>query len=129
MAHLCPKWINFLSQVGQKDGRGGANLCPSSHEAKENKDLKQIQELSQKEIEKYDSNEIDICGNPHTVSQMERMVFLATQIVSILSFYNKHGKFKFDYVNYYRGMDDIIPTPLIGYLDKSHLCFCERESI
>lgn len=98
-------------------------------EAKENKDLKQIQELSQKEIEKYDTNEIDICGNPHTISQMERMVFLATQIVSILSFYNKHGKFKFDYVNYYWGMDDIIPTPLIGYLEKSHLCFCERESI
>lgn len=98
-------------------------------EIKNNNELKQIQESSQKEIEKYDSNEIDICGNPHTVSQMERMVFLATQIVSILSYYNKHGKFKFDYVNYYWGMDDIIPTPFIGYLEKNNLCFCKGGNL
>ncbi|MED4451272.1 hypothetical protein ACOSZF_23615, partial [Cytobacillus firmus] len=28
--HFCHKWINILSGVGHKDGRGGANLCPSS---------------------------------------------------------------------------------------------------
>lgn len=30
--HFCHKWINILSGVGHKDGRGGANLCPSSFE-------------------------------------------------------------------------------------------------
>ncbi len=98
-------------------------------EVNHNKGLKQLQEVAQKEIDKYDSNEIDICGNPHTISQMERMVFLATQVVSILSFYSKHKKFKFDYVNYSWGMDDIIPTPLIGYLEKSEQCFCKEENI
>lgn len=28
--HFCHRWINILSGVGQKDGRGGTNLCPSS---------------------------------------------------------------------------------------------------
>ncbi|GAJ41661.1 ThiF family adenylyltransferase [Saccharococcus caldoxylosilyticus] len=87
--------------------------------------LKQIQQNAKDEIKKYPSEEVDVCGNPHTISQMERMVFLATQIVSILSYYSKHGKFKFDYVNYYWGMDDIIPTPHFGYLEAHPSCFCQ----
>lgn len=98
------------------------------HEISTDEQLKKLQEIAQNEIEKYNSNEIDICGNPHTISQMERMVFLATQIVSIISFYNKYGRFKFDYVNYYWGMDEIIPTPQIGYLVKNKSCFCMQGS-
>jgi hypothetical protein len=30
MVHFCHEWINNLSEVGQKDGRTGAKLCPSS---------------------------------------------------------------------------------------------------
>lgn len=93
----------------------------------QNKELKQIHEMAKKEINKYNPNEFDICGNPHTVSQMERMVFLATQIVSILSYYSRHKEFKFDYVNFFWGMDDVIPTPYIGHLEKNDSCFCEKE--
>lgn len=97
------------------------------HEINTNGQLKKLQEIAQREIDMYDSNEMDICGNPHTISQMERMVFLATQIVSIISFYHKFRKLKFDYVNYYWGMDEIIPTPQIGYLVKHKSCFCTQE--
>ena len=90
----------------------------------EDDELKQLQKLAKQEIVKYPKAEIDVCGNPHTASLMERMVFLASQIVSIISYYSKHKSFKFDYVNYYWGMDDIIPTPLVGYLEKNQSCFC-----
>jgi len=86
--------------------------------------LKSIQEFALKEIQKQPLSEFDACGNPHTISKMERMLFLATQIVSIISYYSKNKNFKFDYVNYYWGIDDIIPSPIIGNLEKNKLCFC-----
>ncbi|MFS0882207.1 ThiF family adenylyltransferase [Metabacillus niabensis] len=118
---------NILQEIVITTPQTGCLNC-YYHEINTDEKLKSLQEIAQTEIDKYTSNEIDICGNPHTISQMERMVFLATQIVSIISFYNKYRKFKFDFVNYYWGMDEIIPTPMIGYLIKNKSCFCTQES-
>jgi hypothetical protein len=92
--------------------------------SKEDQELKQVHQTADKEIESYPIVNRDLCGNPHVVSQWERVVFLATQIVSILANYSKNKRFKFDYVNYYWGMDDIIPTAHVGFLDQHSSCFC-----
>lgn len=90
----------------------------------EDKKLMLLQSAALKEVDKQPSVEYDVCGNPHTSSMMDRLIFLATQIVSIVAYYNNNKRFKFDYVNYYWGMDDIIPTPLTGHLEKNESCFC-----
>ncbi|MEP9409024.1 ThiF family adenylyltransferase [Peribacillus frigoritolerans] len=100
--------------------------CLNCYYEKINQDvqLNRLQEIARKEIQKQPSSEFDACGNPHTISRMERMVFFATQIVSLISYYSKNKNFKFDYVNYYWGIDDIIPTPLLGHLERNKSCFC-----
>lgn len=93
---------------------------------KDDPKLVNLHNRASEEMKKSSVFEIDVCGNPHTLSMMERTIFLATQITSILSYYDKHRTIKFDYVNYYWGFDDIIPTPMTGYLKKHSLCFCEH---
>lgn len=88
-------------------------------------ELNNFQKKAQDEVNRYSSNEIDLCGNPHTVSQIEKMAFLATQIVSIIGYYSRKKRFKFDYVNYYWGMEDILPTPIIGFIERQSTCFCK----
>jgi len=94
---------------------------------KTNKKLNHIQQMAKKELGKYSNFEIDLCSNPHTISSWERMVFLSTQIVSILAYYSKNKKFKFDFVNYYWGMEDVFAQPLTGYLEQHKSCFCRGE--
>lgn len=96
---------------------------------KTNKKLEELQERANVEISKLASNELDICGNPHTVSQIEKMVFLATQVVSIINMYSKTGKINVDYVNYFWKQDDIIPIILPGFLSASEKCGCSVEEI
>lgn len=96
---------------------------------KTDKKLAELQARANTEISKLTSNELDICGNPHTISQIEKMVFLATQIVSIINMYSKTEKFNVDYINYFWKQDEIIPVILPGYLPASQKCGCSVEGI
>lgn len=96
---------------------------------KTNKKLADLQETANTEISKLTSNELDLCGNPHTISQIEKMIFLATQVVSIINMYSKTGKFNVDYINYYWKQDEIIPVILPGYLPISQKCSCSVEGL
>lgn len=90
-------------------------------------DLLALHEQAKKEINNAVTVEFDICGNPHTTSHMEKMIFFATQIVSILSYYSKNKRFRFDYVNYYWEIDEIIPYTKVGYLETHHACTCKGD--
>lgn len=91
------------------------------------KELATFQKMALEELKVATSTGFDICGNPHTISQMEKMEFLATQIVSILSYYSRHGRFPFDYVNYYWGTDEIIPRAKVGYVQCHPACTCKGD--
>lgn len=91
------------------------------------KELATFQKIALEEIKAATSIEFDICGNPHTISQMEKMDFLATQIVSILSYYSRHGRFPFDFVNYYWRTDEIIPRAKVGYVQCHPACTCKGD--
>ena len=88
-------------------------------------DLVKLKNKMHEELERHGLEEYDLCGNPHTHSISERMEFLATQIVSVVDYYTKHKRFKFDYVQYYWGINDIIPTAKTGYLKKHPNCVCK----
>lgn len=82
---------------------------------------------AEEEKNRFPTYHVDYCGNPHTVSLWERMSFLAGQIVTIISYYSKHNKFKYDYYNYYWGMDDIMPNHVFGFLDQHQKCTCKEK--
>lgn len=96
---------------------------------KTDKKLAELQARANTEISKLTSNELDMCGNPHTISQIEKMVFLATQVVSIVNMYSKTEKINVDYINYFWKQDEIIPVILPGYLPVSQKCGCSVEEI
>jgi hypothetical protein len=54
------------------------------------------------------------------------MVFLASQIVSIIEYYSNNGKFPFEYINYLWRLDAIYPEIKKGFLDVENNCFCRR---
>ncbi|KQX67243.1 MULTISPECIES: hypothetical protein [unclassified Paenibacillus] len=91
--------------------------------------LIQFHKQAENEIAQYPSETIDLCGNPHTISMWEKMSFLAGQIVTLISYFSKHKKFKYDYYNYYWGMDEIMPIHSFGYLDQNNNCFCKGERV
>ncbi|MER2006795.1 MAG: ThiF family adenylyltransferase [Psychrobacillus sp.] len=96
---------------------------------KEDEKLKELQAVANTKISELASNELDICGNPHTISQIEKMIFLATQIVSIISSYSKTGDFRMDYINYYWKDNEVLPVILSGYLPTSKNCGCSMEGL
>lgn len=91
--------------------------------------LNSLHQQAENEIAKYPSEAIDLCGNPHIVSTWEKMSFLASQVTTIISLYEKHHIFKYDYFNYYWGMDEIMPTHIFGLLEQQPTCFCRGELI
>lgn len=100
--------------------------CLNCYYAKIQNDLtlKSLQDKADEEIKKNPAHRYDYCGNPHVISQVDRMFFLATQVVSIISYFSKHKSFKFDYLCTYWGLDDIMPTMLTGFNNKKETCFC-----
>lgn len=90
----------------------------------ENTELKSLHQRADEEIQKDQSVRYDYCGNPHVISQWEKLSFLAGQIVTILSLYSKSKSFKYDHYNYYWGKDEIMPSPVFGYLNQNATCFC-----
>lgn len=67
-----------------------------------------------------------VCGDVHVLSQPDRMMFFASQIVTFISFYSRYSRFPFDYVNYYWPLDEVIPTSITGRLPADKDCFCGR---
>lgn len=62
------------------------------------KTLRQINEKANEELSKLDIFDIDLCGNPHTVSFPECMAEFAAKIVAFLAFMQKTKRFAFDYL-------------------------------
>ncbi|SEL79575.1 ThiF family adenylyltransferase [Paenibacillus sp. OK003] len=89
--------------------------------------LESLHQKAESEIKLYPSEGIDLCGNPHTISTWEKMSFLSSQITSIISLYSKNKRFKYDYYNYYWGMDEIMPTHMFGFLQQQKGCSCKGE--
>jgi hypothetical protein len=114
---------NILQEIVITSPLSGCLNC-YYHKTKTEVSLKSIQEIAKNEINKFPSDEVDFCGNPHTISIWERLSFLSSQIVSLLSYYNKNGRFPFDYINYLWGMNEVVPTPHIGFLEKHSDCEC-----
>jgi|Wag4MinimDraft_11_1082651.scaffolds.fasta_scaffold01502_3 hypothetical protein len=98
------------------------------HLTNDDEELRKLQEAKEKELAESDlpSYEQDICGDPHVISKWERMVFLASQIVSIIEYYSNNDKFPFEYINYLWRLDAIYPEIKKGFLDVENNCFCRR---
>jgi hypothetical protein len=98
------------------------------HLTNDDEELRKLQEAKEIELAESDlpSYEQDICGDPHVISKWERMVFLASQIVSIIEYYSNNGKFPFEYINYLWRLDAIYPEIKKGFLNVDDNCFCRR---
>ncbi len=94
--------------------------------AKENERLVHFTNFKEIQLRGLPSYNYDFCGEPHTESQWERTVFLATQIVSAINYYSKHDEFKFNYFAFAWGLNDILATPAMGNIPKHDLCNCNR---
>ncbi len=94
--------------------------------SKENDRLIQFNEFKDIELSGLSSYNYDFCGEPHTESQWEKNVFLATQIVSVINYFNRKKEFNFNYFVFAWGFNDIIATPTMGNIPKHNLCNCIR---
>lgn len=95
--------------------------------SKEDMKLVQFNEFKDAELSGLPSYNYDFCGEPHTESQWEKNVFLATQIVSAINYFSKHNEFNFNYFAFAWGLNDIIATPTMGNIPKHNLCNCNRR--
>ncbi|MFS0788784.1 hypothetical protein ABC345_20685 [Shouchella sp. 1P09AA] len=86
--------------------------------------LKEYNNMLQDKLANLPKYNHDMCGNPHTISEWEKTVFLSTQITSIIRFYSKSYNFNFNYYTYFWGPDDIIASPTMGHLNRDKKCTC-----
>lgn len=121
-------WVsehNILQEIVITNKYTGCLNCYYLMTISDNK-LKNIHQKAKEEINKLSSYTLDICGDPHVISKWDRMVFLASQIITLLEYYSKNKKFPFEYINYFWKIDTIYPKAIKGYVNANKDCFCGR---
>jgi len=121
-------WVseyNILQEIVITEGSNGCLNCYYLL-CKNDTELCRLHRKAKEEIENYPKYQVDACGDPHVPSQWERTVFLASQIVTLLTFYAKHKRFPFEFITYYWPMNEIYPQIKTGYVDSQAACFCKR---
>ncbi|NLG80280.1 MAG: hypothetical protein GX492_10755 [Firmicutes bacterium] len=117
---------NVLSEVVITHRDSGCLNCYYMLTQSDN-ELRSVHEAAKRQIALYPVSDIDMCGNPHVISQWDRMVLLATQVVTLLAFYSEKGRFPFEYVNYLWKTDDIYPKTYVGHINANPRCpLCRR---
>lgn len=121
-------WVseyNILQEVVITEGNNGCLNCYYLL-CKNDNELCTLHRKAKEEIDRYPKYQVDACGDPHVPSQWERTVLLASQIVTLLTFYAKYKRFPFEYITYYWPMSEIYPQIKTGYVDSQTVCFCKR---